>query len=109
LIALLTIKCNSACTKWEAQRKEIVLYSVDDFLFLAGSRRQNSTSSSEPRPKSEAGQILEQLADIWDTWLPPKAIDSFKRGKRKEERKEDNGDRLQNTFGRSFVGRINAG
>ena len=41
---------------------------------------QGSSSPRPPRPRSEASRILEGLCDIWDTWLPPKAVDSFRRG-----------------------------
>ena len=41
---------------------------------------QGSSSPRPPRPHSEASRILEGLCDIWDTWLPPKAVDSFRRG-----------------------------
>ena len=50
-------------------------------------RRGNATTAADgassprpPRPRSEASRILEGLCDIWDTWLPPKAVDSFRRG-----------------------------
>ena len=33
-----------------------------------------------PRARSEASKILGELSEIWDTWLPPKAVDSFRRG-----------------------------
>ena len=41
---------------------------------------QGTSSPRPPRPRSEASRILEGLCDIWDTWLPPKAVDSFRRG-----------------------------
>ena len=33
-----------------------------------------------PRARSEASKILGELSEVWDTWLPPKAVDSFRRG-----------------------------
>lgn len=49
-------------------------------------RHGNTTSSTQgtsprpPRPRSEASKVMEELCHIWDTWLPPKAVDSFRRG-----------------------------
>lgn len=42
----------------------------------------NRTKEEEiQRPKSQAKETLERMAEIWDRWLPPKAVDSLRKGK----------------------------
>lgn len=46
----------------------------------------NRTKEEEiQRPKSQAKETLERMAEIWDRWLPPKAVDSLRQGKKEQD------------------------